>query len=223
VVSGFEWFLTLLLFLYSSFDSGCRIVKPNHLNIGVVCDCSLLSSYYSHLTDLGGNKIYFLTTGIRAFGSSGSDGRRRRKSKKNMYNSNWALLDRKVLAVIRLSLSRSVIHNVVKEKTTAGLIAALSSIYEKPLANNKMHLMKKLFDLKMAEGASVANHLNEFNTIINQLSLVNIDFDDEIRALIVLALLPNCWEAVHMAVSNSAGKSKLGYKDIRDLILSEKI
>jgi hypothetical protein len=141
----------------------------------------------------------------------------------DMYDSEWALLDRKALAVIRLSLSKSVAHNVVKEKTTTGLMAALSSMYEKPLANNKVHLMKKLFNLKMAEGASVAQLLNEFNTITNQLSSVEIDFDDEIRTLIVLVSLPNSWEAVRMAVSNSAGKSKLSYEDVRDLVLSEEV
>ncbi|RVW64114.1 Retrovirus-related Pol polyprotein from transposon TNT 1-94 [Vitis vinifera] len=110
----------------------------------------------------------------------------------------WALLDRQVFGVIRLTLSRSVAHNVVKEKTTTDLMKALSGMYEKPSANNKVHLMKKLFNLKMAENASVAQHLNEFNTITNQLSSVEIDFDDEIRALIVLASLPNSWEAMRM-------------------------
>ena len=70
---------------------------------------------------------------------------------------------------------------------------ALSSMYEKPSANNKVHLMKKLFNLKMAENASVAQYLNEFNTITNQLSPIEIDFDDEIRALIIFATLPNSW------------------------------
>jgi hypothetical protein len=55
-----------------------------------------------------------------------------------MYDSEWAMLDRKALAVIRLSLSKLVAHNVVKEKTTSGLMAALSSMYEKSSANNKM-------------------------------------------------------------------------------------
>ena len=135
----------------------------------------------------------------------------------------WALLNRQVLGVIRLTLSRSVAHNVVKEKTTADLMKALSSMYEKPLVNNKVHLMKKLFNLKIVENASVAQHLNEFYTITNQLSSVEIDFDDEIRALIVLASLPNNWEAMRMAVSNSTGKEKLKYNDIRDLILAEEI
>ena len=100
---------------------------------------------------------------------------------------------------------------------------ALSSMYEKPSANNKVHLMKKLFNLKMAENASVAQHLNEFNTITNQLSSVEIDFNDEIRALIILASLPNSWEAMRIVVSNSIGKEKLKYNDIRDLIMAEGI
>ncbi|RVW86112.1 Retrovirus-related Pol polyprotein from transposon TNT 1-94 [Vitis vinifera] len=135
----------------------------------------------------------------------------------------WALLYRQILGVIRLTLSRSVAHNVVKEKTTVDLMKALSGMYEKSSANNKVHLMKKLFNLKMAENASVAQHLNEFNTITNQLSSVEIDFDEEIRALIVLASLPNSWEAMRMAVSNSTGKEKLKYNDIQDLILAEEI
>ena len=140
-----------------------------------------------------------------------------------MYDNEWALLDHKALTIIRLSSSKLVAHNVVKEKTTVGLMTALSSMYEKSLANNKVHLIKKLFNLKIAEGTSVAHHLNEFNTITNQLSSVEIYFDDEIHALIVLASLPNSWEAVRMVVSNSVGKSKLSYKDVRDLILSEEV
>ena len=91
---------------------------------------------------------------------------------------------------------------------------AMSSMYEKLLANNKVHLMKKLFNLKKAEGTPVAQHLNEFNTITNQLSLVEIEFDDEVRALILLASLPNNWEAMRTIMSNSKWKSKLKYDDI---------
>ena len=55
------------------------------------------------------------------------------------------------------------------------------------------------------------------------MSSVKIDFDDEICALIVLAFLPNSWVAMRMTVSNSTGKEKLKYNDIRDLILTEEI
>uniref|UniRef100_A0A2N9I8X4 Retrovirus-related Pol polyprotein from transposon TNT 1-94-like beta-barrel domain-containing protein n=1 Tax=Fagus sylvatica TaxID=28930 RepID=A0A2N9I8X4_FAGSY len=94
---------------------------------------------------------------------------------------------------------------------TVGMMTTLSGMYEKPSANNKVHLMKKLFNLKMAKGAAVAKHLNEFNTITNQLFSVEIEFDDEIRALIVLASLPNSWEAIRMAercnIDNAEGQA----------------
>ena len=73
-----------------------------------------------------------------------------------MKAEEWVLLDRQVLGVIRLILSRFVAHNVVKENTTTNLMKVLFGMYEKPSANNKVHLMKKLFNLKMAENASVA-------------------------------------------------------------------
>ena len=73
-----------------------------------------------------------------------------------MKDDEWTLLDRQVLGVIRLTLSRFVAQNVLKEKTTTDLMKALSGMYEKSSTNNKVHLMKKLFNLKMAENASIA-------------------------------------------------------------------
>ena len=93
-----------------------------------------------------------------------------------MDDGEWNLLDRQVLGVVHLMLSKNVAHNVAKEKTMAGLMKVLSDMYEKPSANNKVFLMKKLFHLKMAESGSIATHLNEFNTIVNQLSSVEINF-----------------------------------------------
>jgi hypothetical protein len=59
----------------------------------------------------------------------------------------------------------------------------LAKLYEKPLASNKVFIMKQIFNMKMSEGGSIVDHLNEFNTVTNQLSYVKVDFDDEVRAL----------------------------------------
>ena len=40
---------------------------------------------------------------------------------------------------------------------------------------------------------------------------MKIDFDDEIMVLILLASLPNSWEAMRMVVNNSVGKAKLNF------------
>ena len=59
--------------------------------------------------------------------------------------------------------------------------------------------------------------------ITNQLSYVEIDFDDDIHVLIVLASLPNSLEATRIIVSNSTWKTKFKYNNIQDLILSEEV
>lgn len=100
---------------------------------------------------------------------------------------------------------------------------ALCDRYEKPYTNNKVFLMKKLFHLKMREGTFVAIHLNEFSTIVNQLSSIEISFDDEIWALILLASSPNNWEPMRVTISNFVGSTKLSFNDIRDQILAKEV
>jgi len=57
---------------------------------------------------------------------------------------------------IQLPLASTVAFNVSREKTTKDLMAAQSKMYKKPSASNKVFLMKKLFNLKMADSGSVA-------------------------------------------------------------------
>ena len=104
--------------------------------------------------------------------------------------------------------------NIVKEKTTANLMKALSNMYKKLFTSNKVYLMCHLFNLKMVEGASVTDHINEFNVITTQLSSVEITFEDEVKALVLLSSLPESWSATVTAVSSSSGSAKLKMDDI---------
>ncbi|KAE8698394.1 hypothetical protein F3Y22_tig00110597pilonHSYRG00102 [Hibiscus syriacus] len=70
--------------------------------------------------------------------------------------------------------------------------------------------------LMAALQASVAQHLNELNTITTQLSSVEIEFDDEVRALILLSSLPDSWNATVTAVNSSSGNSKLKFDDVSE-------
>ena len=109
------------------------------------------------------------------------------------------------------------------EKKIEGLMRALSKIYEKPLASNKVFLMKRLFNMKMSKGVSVANHLNEFNTLTSQLSSVKVNFDDEVRSLLILCSLPESWNSLVMDVSNSVPTSNtLKFDDVLVLLLARK-
>ena len=107
-----------------------------------------------------------------------------------MTDAEWEILDRKSLKTVWLCLATSVAFNISKETTTKGLMNTLAKLYEKPSASNKVFLMKRLFNMKMSKGGSVADHLNDFNTVTNQLSSVGVNFDDEVRALLFLSSLP---------------------------------
>ena len=58
---------------------------------------------------------------------------------------------------------------------------------------NNVYLMQRLFHLQMFEGGSVADHINESNIIISQLSLMKINFEEKIKALILMSSLPGSW------------------------------
>ena len=140
-----------------------------------------------------------------------------------MTEEKWNLKDRQALGLIQLTLSRNVAFNIVKEKTTSDLLKALSNMYEKPLAMNKVYLMRRLFNLQMFENGSVSDHIKKFNMIVSQLNSVDINFEDEIKALILMSSLSESWDTVNAAISSSGGSEKLKFDEIRDVVLSESI
>ncbi|GKC92968.1 hypothetical protein Tco_1158410 [Tanacetum coccineum] len=117
----------------------------------------------------------------------------------SMKAEDWTLLDRQALCVVRLSLVKNIAYNIVNEKTAYGLLKALSNMYEKP------------------------NHVNEFNSILSRLMSVDIKFDDEVQALLLLSSLPESWSGTVITVSGSTGTTNLKFYNIRDLILGEDI
>ena len=100
----------------------------------------------------------------------------------------------------------------------------LTRLYEKTSATDKVFLIKRLFNMKMSKGGSIADHLNDFNTVTNQLSSAKVDFEDEVKALLILCSLPKSWNGLVMVVSNSvSGSNTLKFDDVVGVILSEEM
>jgi hypothetical protein len=141
-----------------------------------------------------------------------------------MNDEEWKVLDRKALGTIRLSLAMSVAFSISKEKKIKELMDALDKLYENPSTSNMVFLMKRLFNMKMSEGGSIANHLNEFNTATNQISSVKVDFHDEVKALLILCSLLETWNGLVMVLINFfSGSNTLEFDDVVGVILSEEM
>ena len=101
-------------------------------------------------------------------------------------------------------------------------VEGVVNMYEKSSAMNKVYLMRRLFNIQMSEGGSVAGH-SEFNMITSQLSSVDINFEDEIKTLILMSSLPESWDTVVAAISSSRESNKLKFNEIQDVVISESI
>ena len=61
---------------------------------------------------------------------------------------------------------------------------------------NKIYLKRKLYDMRMKEGTKIALHLNVLNTLICQLSSMDVKIDDEDKAVNLSCTLPESWGQV---------------------------
>ena len=80
----------------------------------------------------------------------------------------------------------------------------LRSLYEKKKAQNKAFIARKLVNLKLKEGKSIADHLSEFQDLVNQMVTLKLVIDDELQALFLLSSLLDSWETLVVSLSNSA-------------------
>ncbi len=77
--------------------------------------------------------------------------------------------------------------------------------------------------MNMLDNGSIADHLNEFNMVTNQL-IYGVKFDDEVRALLMLCSLPESCNGLVMAVINFVSRSStLKFDDVVSIILGEEM
>ena len=69
------------------------------------------------------------------------------------------------VSFVRLTLSKNVAFNVKNVPSTTDITKVLADTYEKQYASKKVHLMRRLFNLKMVNGTKLADHVNEFKPV----------------------------------------------------------
>ena len=95
-------------------------------------------------------------------------------------------------------------HHVAQETSAYELWIKLEEMYQTKTSRNKALLMRRLVNLKLQRETTVAEHTSEFQNLVNQLTSVDLQFDDEMQALLLLISFPESWEILVVSLSNSA-------------------
>ena len=77
---------------------------------------------------------------------------------------------------------------------------------------------KQLYSLHMKEGSDLLEHLNTFNILNTQLSSFGVNYEDEDKALLLLASLPTSFD--HLMTTLMYGKETIVLEELTSAFLS---
>ncbi|GKF24906.1 hypothetical protein Tco_0080800 [Tanacetum coccineum] len=105
-----------------------------------------------------------------------------------------AELNKKAHSAVILYLGNKVLREVIGETTAIGVWSKLETLYMTKSLDNKLCLKKKLYTFYMPTGRKISEHIDEFNIIILDLANIEVKFEDEDLALLLLTSLPASYE-----------------------------
>ena len=127
-------------------------------------------------------------------------------------------MDEKETSTIRLNLGDEVIHNILEAKTAKEVWEKLEGLYMRKNLTNKLYLKKQLYSLHMKEGSDLLEHLNTFNMLNTQLSSFGVNYEDEDKALLLLASLPTSFD--YLVTTLMYGKETIVLEEVTSALLS---
>eukprot|EP00253_Pinus_taeda_P031850 PITA_31850 len=107
------------------------------------------------------------------------------------------------------------------EATKKALWDKLRALYQFKSLVNKLFLRKNLYNMRMKDGDSVTEHLNAFNTMVSQLSSVDIKISYEDECISLLCSLLYSWDSLVIAIGSNA--TALQFDEIVSSLLTEEM
>ena len=135
-----------------------------------------------------------------------------------MKDVEWVEMDEKATSAIRLNAGDEVIHNILETKTAKEVWEKLEGLYMRTNLTNKLYVKKQLYSLHMKECSDMLEHINTFNMLNTQLSSFGVNYEDEDKALLLLASLPTSFD--HLVTMLMYGKETIVLKELTSTLLS---
>ncbi|KAH0687852.1 hypothetical protein KY285_018422 [Solanum tuberosum] len=76
---------------------------------------------------------------------------------------------------------------------------------------------------KYKEGNPILDHINDFQGVLDQLSEMGVNFDDEIQGLWLLNTLPDSWETLHVSLTKFVPGGKMTMEYAKSGVLNEEV
>ena len=87
---------------------------------------------------------------------------------------------------------------------------------------NRIYLERQLYNLRMKEGTKIKDHLNVLNTLVFQLSDMEVKMKEEDKAITLLCSLLKSWDHFVTSISLSTADS-LKLESVMGALLSEEV
>ncbi|GKD15933.1 hypothetical protein Tco_1205091 [Tanacetum coccineum] len=130
------------------------------------------------------------------------------------------VLNKKAHSAVILCLGNKVLGEVTGETTATGVWSKLETLYMTNSLANKLYLKKNLYTFYMPTGQKISKHIDEFNKIVLNLANIEVKFEDEDLALLLLTSLPASYE--HFADTLLYGREALTLEDVMATLNSKK-
>jgi len=101
----------------------------------------------------------------------------------------------KATSAIVLCLGDKVLREVAKEPTAASMWTKLESLYMTKSLPHRQFLKQQLYSFRMVESKVIMEQLTEFNKILDDLENIEVQLEDEDKAILLLCTLPKSFES----------------------------
>lgn len=115
--------------------------------------------------------------------------RGKKKKPEAMNDNDWEELESRACEAIRLNLVDDIVYHLLQIKSPLELWATLEIFYMTKSSTNKRYLKKQLQSMKLADFISLKTHLNRLNKAVTVTHLLSVDFVDDDKTLVLIALV----------------------------------